>query len=401
MPMAATQEVHAPALNALLEAASREHTEPVFQEAPCRAPLQCNNHFVDMSQKLSCREQYANDLRESFTSTPDVAQHTMEAELHMERTMSRTPCAQIQDAAVAMTASSNTIAQLTPEEGYESPTKEAQSSNVVQLSRPCVGCRLSRVRCSRELPCGRCKRLGLVCKIAPAQQRGRPSKQARVIKMLAQAQQAQQAETQQEQTKAFEVAAMAQAQAIATEQAQAIAAEHAAAQAHAQAEAQAQAMAAEQARAQALAAEQAQQQMQEQAHAQALKAEQAVHAARMAQAQLQAHVAQAQVAQAQAQFQVAQATKAQAAAQAVAQAHAQSATQVPDFTHQTSLSNVNSVPNVNSEADPSPGGLNLMTVVTVNRFQQLLKVETHQAHLHNQLEILRLQVRQLGAEPLV
>lgn len=44
--------------------------------------------------------------------------------------------------------------------------------------------------------------------------------------------------------------------------------------------------------------------------------------------------------------------------------------------------------------------VNYMFVPT-HRFQQLLKLEASQQHLHNQLDILRLQLRQVGVEPVV
>merc|ERR1719399_183 len=45
--------------------------------------------------------------------------------------------------------------------------------------------------------------------------------------------------------------------------------------------------------------------------------------------------------------------------------------------------------------------VNYMTFVPTHRFQQLLKVEASAQHLHNQLDILRLQLRQVGVEPVV
>lgn len=48
-----------------------------------------------------------------------------------------------------------------------------------------AACRGAKVKCSRELPCSRCRRLSLVCTPPPTVQRGRPSHHARLAQMRA------------------------------------------------------------------------------------------------------------------------------------------------------------------------------------------------------------------------
>ena len=43
-----------------------------------------------------------------------------------------------------------------------------------KLHRPCAGCRATKVKCDRELPCSRCRRFGIVCVAPPTLASGRP-----------------------------------------------------------------------------------------------------------------------------------------------------------------------------------------------------------------------------------
>ncbi|KAL1511996.1 hypothetical protein AB1Y20_005271 [Prymnesium parvum] len=52
-----------------------------------------------------------------------------------------------------------------------------------ELHRPCAACRTAKVKCSRELPCTRCRRLSLFCTPPPTVQRGRPSHHARFVQL--------------------------------------------------------------------------------------------------------------------------------------------------------------------------------------------------------------------------
>lgn len=53
----------------------------------------------------------------------------------------------------------------------------------VLLHRPCSECRVAKVRCDREMPCGRCRRHNLVCKPPPTVARGRPSHHSRLMQL--------------------------------------------------------------------------------------------------------------------------------------------------------------------------------------------------------------------------
>lgn len=61
----------------------------------------------------------------------------------------------------------------TPSESSDK-TVEAVAPTVGKLHRPCTNCRNSRVRCDRNLPCSRCTRLGVACYPPPTIKRGRP-----------------------------------------------------------------------------------------------------------------------------------------------------------------------------------------------------------------------------------
>ena len=45
---------------------------------------------------------------------------------------------------------------------------------IKKLHRPCSGCRAIKLKCDRGVPCGRCKKLGLVCTVPPSVSLGRP-----------------------------------------------------------------------------------------------------------------------------------------------------------------------------------------------------------------------------------
>lgn len=49
-----------------------------------------------------------------------------------------------------------------------------------RLHRPCAPCRAIKLKCDRNYPCGRCKRLGLVCKTPPTVSLGRPRRHVRM-----------------------------------------------------------------------------------------------------------------------------------------------------------------------------------------------------------------------------
>ena len=51
------------------------------------------------------------------------------------------------------------------------------------LHRPCAMCRAAKVRCNREDPCSRCRRLGLECRPPPTVPRGRPSHHSRLLQL--------------------------------------------------------------------------------------------------------------------------------------------------------------------------------------------------------------------------
>ena len=51
--------------------------------------------------------------------------------------------------------------------------------------RPCSACRSAKVKCNREMPCSRCRRLGFICKPPPTVPRGRPSHHSRLLQLRA------------------------------------------------------------------------------------------------------------------------------------------------------------------------------------------------------------------------
>ena len=53
------------------------------------------------------------------------------------------------------------------------------------LHRPCSACRSAKVKCNREMPCSRCRRLGFICKPPPTVPRGRPSHHSRLLQLRA------------------------------------------------------------------------------------------------------------------------------------------------------------------------------------------------------------------------
>ena len=65
-------------------------------------------------------------------------------------------------------------------EGGDSSTSSSGGSG---LHRPCSACRTAKVRCNREMPCSRCRRLGFTCAPPPTVPRGRPSHYSKLLQL--------------------------------------------------------------------------------------------------------------------------------------------------------------------------------------------------------------------------
>ena len=72
-------------------------------------------------------------------------------------------------------------AQAGSSSGADAAKEEEAGEGSSGQNRPCSACRIAKVRCDREVPCSRCRRLGFLCKPPPIVPRGRPSHHSRLL----------------------------------------------------------------------------------------------------------------------------------------------------------------------------------------------------------------------------